>query len=146
MIKLHVTLREFSFQNDYDRTVTFWHGIEKGMNVGRSDTPEEIQKKLERDPDLFLLAEINNEIIGTVIGAFDGRRGMIYHLAVHQNFRGQGVGAMLLDEVEKRLQAKGCLKCLMHVLDDNTEAIQFYKNKGWRHATEDVVFVKEFFK
>ncbi len=146
MTKLHVTLREFSFQNDYDRTVTFWHGIEKGMNVGRSDTPEEIQKKLERDPDLFLLAEINNEIIGTVIGAFDGRRGMIYHLAVHQNFRGQGVGAMLLDEVEKRLQAKGCLKCLMHVLDDNTEAIQFYKNKGWRHATEDVVFVKEFFK
>lgn len=146
MTKPHVTLREFSFQNDYDRTVTFWHGIEKGMNVGRSDTPEEIQKKLERDPDLFLLAEINNEIIGTVIGAFDGRRGMIYHLAVHQNFRGQGVGAMLLDEVEKRLQAKGCLKCLMHVLDDNTEAIQFYKNKGWRHATEDVVFVKEFFK
>ena len=146
MTKLHVTLREFSFQNDYDRTVTFWHGIEKGMNVGRSDTPEEIQKKLERDPDLFLLAEINNEIIGTVIGAFDGRRGMVYHLAVHQNFRGQGVGAMLLDEVEKRLQAKGCLKCLMHVLDDNTEAIQFYKNKGWRHATEDVVFVKEFFK
>lgn len=146
MTKPHVTLREFSFQNDYDRTVTFWHGIEKGMNVGRSDTPEEIQKKLERDPDLFLLAEINNEIIGTVIGAFDGRRGMVYHLAVHQNFRGQGVGAMLLDEVEKRLQAKGCLKCLMHVLDDNTEAIQFYKNKGWRHATEDVVFVKEFFK
>lgn len=146
MTKPHVTLREFSFQNDYDRTVTFWHGIEKGMNVGRSDTPEEIQKKLERDPDLFLLAEINNGIIGTVIGAFDGRRGMVYHLAVHQNFRGQGVGAMLLDEVEKRLQAKGCLKCLMHVLDDNTEAIQFYKNKGWRHATEDVVFVKEFFK
>ena len=146
MTKPHVTLREFSFQNDYDLTVMFWHGIEKGMNVGRSDTPEEIQKKLERDPDLFLLAEINNEIIGTVIGAFDGRRGMIYHLAVHQNFRGQGVGAMLLDEVEKRLQAKGCLKCLMHVLDDNTEAIQFYKNKGWRHATEDVVFVKEFFK
>ncbi len=146
MTNPQIVIREFSFPNDYDQTVTFWHGIEKGMNVGRSDTPEEIQKKLERDPDLFLLAEINHEIIGTVIGAFDGRRGMIYHLAVHRNYRGQGVGAMLLGEVEKRLQAKGCLKCLMHVLDDNTEAIQFYKNKGWRHATEDVVFVKEFFK
>ncbi len=146
MIKQHIALREFTFPNDYESTVTFWHGIEKGMNVGRSDTPEEIQKKLERDPDLFLLAETNNEIVGTVIGAFDGRRGMIYHLAVHRDFRGQGIGAMLLSEVEKRLQAKGCLKCLMHVLDDNTEAIQFYKNQGWRHATEDVVFVKEFFK
>jgi ribosomal protein S18 acetylase RimI-like enzyme len=126
--------------------VTFWRGIEKGMNVGRSDTPQETQRKLERDPDLFLVAEIGREIIGTIIGGFDGRRGMIYHLAVRKDLRGQGIGAKLLKEVEQRLQAKGCLKCLMHVLDDNTEAIQFYKNQGWRHATEDIVFVKEFFK
>ncbi len=139
-----VLIREFILTNDYDRTVTLWRGIEKGMNVGRSDTPEEIQKKLERDPDLFLVAEIDHEIIGTVIGAFDGRRGMIYHLAVHKDFRGQGIGAMLLTKVEQRLQSKGCIKCLLHVLDDNTEAIEFYKNQGWRHATEDVVFAKEF--
>lgn len=139
-------IREFSFLNDYEHIVELWRGIEKGMNVGRSDVPQEIQKKLERDPDLFLVAEVNQEIIGTIIGAFDGRRGMIYHLAVHKNFRSQGVGAMLLAEVEQRLQAKGCLKCLLHVLDDNTEAIHFYKNKGWRHAAEDVVFVKEFYE
>lgn len=139
-----IDIREISFANDYDRILKLWQGIEAGMNVGRSDTPEEIQKKLERDPELFLVAEIKNEIIGTVIGSYDGRRGMIYHLAVHKNFRGQGIGAMLLTEVEKRLQAKGCLKCLLHVLDDNTEAIQFYKNRGWRHVKEDIVFAKEF--
>ncbi|MEK6754267.1 MAG: GNAT family N-acetyltransferase [Chloroflexota bacterium] len=138
------TIREFSFTNDYDHTLALWYSIEKGMNVGRSDTPQEIQKKLERDPDLFLVAEMDKEIIGTIIGAFDGRRGMIYHLAVHKNFRGRGVGALLLTEVEKRLQAKGCLKCLMHALDDNTEAIEFYKKRGWHHAKEDIVFVKEF--
>ena len=140
-----VLIREFIFTNDYDRTINLWRGIEKGMNVGRSDTPEETLKKLERDPELFLVAEIDREIIGTIIGAFDGRRGMIYHLAVHKDFRGQGIGATLLAEVEQRLKAKGCLKCLMHVLDDNAEAIEFYKNQGWRHATEDIVFVKEFF-
>ena len=146
MTNPQVAIREFSFTNDYDRTIVFWYGIEKGMNIGRSDTPEEIKKKLERDPELFLVAELEKEIIGTVIGAFDGRRGMIYHLAVHKDFRGQGIGAILLSEVEQRLQAKGCLNCLLHVLDDNTEAIQFYKNKGWRHAIEDEVFVKEFYK
>jgi ribosomal protein S18 acetylase RimI-like enzyme len=91
-----------------------------------------------------MVAEMDKEIIGTIIGAYDGRRGMIYHLAVHKNFRGRGVGALLLTEVEKRLQAKGCLKCLMHALDDNTEAIEFYKKRGWHHAKEDIVFVKEF--
>lgn len=144
MSRSQATVREFVFKNDYEPTVKLWRDIEKGMNVGRSDTPEEIQKKLERDPDLFLVAETQNEIIGTIIGAFDGRRGIIYHLAVRKELRGQGIGALLLAEVEKRLQAKGCLKCLLMVLEDNTEAMQFYKHQGWRHAAEDVVFVKEF--
>ncbi|MBI5826078.1 MAG: GNAT family N-acetyltransferase [Chloroflexi bacterium] len=144
MTNPQIAIREFSFTNDYDRMLAFWRSIEKGMNVGRSDTPQEIQKKIERDPDLFLVAEMDKEIIGTIIGAFDGRRGHIYHLAVHKNFRGRGVGEMLLTEVENRLQAKGCLKCLLHVLDDNTAAIEFYKHRGWRLAKEDIVFAKEF--
>lgn len=145
MSDVQVRVREISFEEDYERVLNLWQGIEKGMNVGRSDSPEEVRKKLQRDPDLFLLAETQNEIVGTVIGGFDGRRGMIYHLAVQKNFRGRGIGAMLLQEVEKRLQAKGCLKCLLLVLEDNGEAIQFYKNQGWRRASEDVVFMKEFF-
>ncbi len=44
MTNSQTAIRQFSFPHDYDRTVTFWRGIEKGMNVGRSDTPEEIQK------------------------------------------------------------------------------------------------------
>ena len=96
-------------------TLKLWENIEVGIHVGRSDTPEEIQKKLNRDPDLFLVAELNEQIIGTVIGGYDGRRGMIYHLAVHETVREQGVGAMLMSEVEKRLQAKGCVKCYLLV-------------------------------
>jgi ribosomal protein S18 acetylase RimI-like enzyme len=138
-------VRQFLFPDDYDRVLRLWKSIENGMNVGRSDTPEEIQKKVQRDPDLFLVAEFGDEIIGSVIGAFDGRRGMIYHLAVHRDFRGQGVGASLLAEVEERLKAKGCLKCLLHVFANNTEAIEFYKNRGWREQTGDIVFGKEFF-
>lgn len=145
MTSVAAHIREISFDVDYPLVLQLWQGIETGMNVGRSDTPEEIKKKLQRDPDLFLVAERDNQIIGSVIGAFDGRRGMIYHLAVQREFRGQGVGAALITEVEKRLQAKGCLKCLLHVFVDNTEAIQFYKDRGWRQQTEDVVFSKEFF-
>lgn len=137
-------IREFSFDADYDRVLCLWHSIETGMHVGPSDSPEEIKKKLERDPDLFLVSEFENEIIGTIIGAFDGRRGMIYHLAVHNNFRRQGVGQALLSEVEKRLQAKGCLKCLLVVLEDNLGAMHFYEECGWNLVPEDRVFAKVF--
>lgn len=138
-------VRPFSFPDDYAAVLRLWENIESGMHVGRSDAPAEIQKKLQRDPDLFLVAEADGEIIGSVIGGFDGRRGMIYHLAVRREARGRGIGAALLAEVEARLKAKGCLKCLLHVLADNAEAIRFYKNRGWREQTDDVVFAKEFF-
>ncbi|MBL8088868.1 MAG: GNAT family N-acetyltransferase [Anaerolineales bacterium] len=137
-------IREFSFDGDYERVLNLWKEIEIGMNVGKSDSPEEIKKKIQRDPDLFLIAESNHQIIGTVIGAFDGRRGFIYHLAVHKKFRRQKVASQLLSNVEERLKNKGCLKCLLMVFADNTDAIHFYNNHGWHHQPEDLVFAKEF--
>lgn len=137
-----VNIREFHFPDDYPGVLKLWESIETGMDVGPSDTPDEIQKKLERDPDLFLVAEINEEIIGTVVGGYDGRRGMIYHFAVHKTVREQGVGAILLNEVEKRLKMKGCLKCYLLVLADNQHAIQFYENRGWYELKNDRIFGK----
>lgn len=64
-----VNIREISFPKDYDRILKLWQSIETGMNVGRSDAPEEVKKKLERDTELFLVAETAPELIGTVIGA-----------------------------------------------------------------------------
>jgi len=139
-----VNIREFHFPDDYAHTLKLWESIETGINIGRSDTPEEIQKKLKRDPDLFLVAELNEEIVGTVIGGYDGRRGIIYHLAVHETVREQGVGALLMTEVEKRLQAKGCVKCYLLVVADNERAVHYYENRGWREMKEDRIFGKEF--
>lgn len=139
-----MNIREFCFPDDYDGALKLWGSMEVGVQVGRSDTPEEIQRKLQRDPDLFLIAEANNVIIGTIIGGFDGRRGMVYHLAVQSNFREQGIGSLLLSEVEKRLKAKGCRKCYLLVTADNTDAAQFYEQRDWNEMKNDRIFAKEF--
>ena len=138
------TLREFRFPQDHAAALKLWGSMEVGVSVGRSDSLEEIEKKIQRDPDLFLVAEINDEIVGTIIGGFDGRRGMIYHLAVRSEVREQGVGSMLLQEVEKRLQAKGCKKCYLLITADNRSAMKFYEKNDWREMTDDRLFGKEF--
>jgi ribosomal protein S18 acetylase RimI-like enzyme len=117
--------------------------MERGVRVGRSDTPEEIEKKLTRDLDLFLVAECDGKIIGSVIGGFDGRRGMVYHLAVDEAFRGQGIGSQLMDEVEARLRAKGCLKSYLLVAEDNHDVEPFYRKQGWKHMDTVHLFGKE---
>ncbi len=145
IVASRVALREFRFPDDYETVIRFWESIEKGVRVGASDTPAEVQKKIQRDPDLFLIAESDGEIIGTVIGGFDGRRGLIYHLAVSASFRGQGIGARLMEEIESRLRAKGCIKSYLVVMRDNAEAMKFYESIGWESMDQrDVLYGKEF--
>jgi ribosomal protein S18 acetylase RimI-like enzyme len=133
---LPVKIRVFQFPADYDKVYQLWEAVEKGIHVGRSDTPVEIARKIERDPDLFLIAESDGMIVGTVMGGFDGRRGLIYHLAVAASFRGHGIGSRLMDEVELRLRAKGCLKCYLLVTTDNEHAMHYYEKRGWEHMDD----------
>jgi ribosomal protein S18 acetylase RimI-like enzyme len=137
-----VNIREFSFPADYPEAIRLWKSMGPGVRVGVSDSEAEIKKKLARDPDLFLLAEDENGLVGTVIGGFDGRRGFVYHLAVAPLFRRKGVGSLLMQEVEKRLRAKGCLRCYLLVRPDNLDAQNYYKDVGW-NVLDDVVFGKD---
>src|SRR5512143_3968527 len=133
-----IQIREFRFPADYEEVYALWKSIEKGVSVGRSDTLAEIEKKVSRDPDLFLVAESDGCLVGSVIGGFDGRRGLIYHLAVAASFREQGVGSRLKEEVERRLRLKGCLKCYLMVLPNNTPLEEYYQRRGWKPMTESV--------
>jgi hypothetical protein len=63
-----IDIREFTFPDDYEEVVALWKNAGAGIQLRRSDTPEEILKKLQHDPDLFLLASVDQKIVGTVIG------------------------------------------------------------------------------
>jgi ribosomal protein S18 acetylase RimI-like enzyme len=143
MMTSSIRIREFYFPADYDPVFALWRSIEKGVHTGPSDTPAEIEKKLARDPDLFLVAEVDGSVIGSVIGGYDGRRGLVYHLAVASTFRGMGVGSKLMDELESRLREKGCLKCYLLVTSDNPEAETYYEHRGWQHMDSIRLYGKE---
>ena len=138
-----VHIREFDFPSDYERVYRLWKSIEQGVHLGRSDTLSEIEKKVQRDHDLFLVAQLEGDIIGSVIGGFDGRRGLIYHLAVSASHRSRGIGSSLMDEVEARLRAKGCLKCYLLVTTDNLDAAEYYKGRGWYHMDSVHLYGKD---
>jgi ribosomal protein S18 acetylase RimI-like enzyme len=132
-----VLLRNFSFPQDYPAIIQLWQNAGPGIHVRRSDEPEEIQKKLQRDLDLFLVAESDGKIIGSVIGGFDGRRGFVYHLAIDSAYRHAGIGTSLMQELEHRLKAKGCIRAYLFVTKDNQEVVHFYKQMGWE--TMDII-------
>jgi len=136
-------VREFRYPEDYAAARLLWENAGPGIQLGRSDDPDEIQKKLQRDPDLFLVAEADGKMLGAVVGGFDGRRGMVYHLAVTEPYRRQGIGELLMDELERRLKAKGCIRCYLLVTVENKSAMRFYKKRGWAHMSNVYTYGKD---
>ena len=143
MTPLPVQIRQFKFPSDYEQVLELWQSIEKGVRLGKSDSLTEIEKKISRDPDLFLVASTGGHIIRAVIGGFDGRRGLIYHLAVASSYRGHGIGSSLMEEVESRLRAKGCLKCYLMVTLDNLTVSDYYTQRGWQQMEHVQLYGKE---
>ena len=54
-----------------------------------------ILRFLEKNPETCFVAQDAEKIIGTVLGGSDGRRGYLYHLAVHKDYQRLGLGMQL---------------------------------------------------
>jgi ribosomal protein S18 acetylase RimI-like enzyme len=66
-----------------------------------------------------------------VLGAWDGRRGWINHLAVKPNLQRTGIGKALIRELEKRLVQKGAKKVNAQIYQSNRRSIDFFKASGY---------------
>ncbi len=128
---------------DYASVFGLWANAGAGVTLRPSDCPEEVEKKLARDPDLFLVAEEDGCIVGVIIGAWDGRRGLLHHLAVDPAYRRRGIATALVREVEQRLKAKGCLKVNLLIFRDNEVARALYERLGYTAMSSIMPMGKE---
>ncbi|MCH7621223.1 MAG: GNAT family N-acetyltransferase [Chloroflexi bacterium] len=65
-----------------------------------TDTPSALRKRMERDPALFVVATDGSEVIGSLMGGWDGWRGNMYRLAVDPQHRRLGLARRLVEEGE----------------------------------------------
>ena len=135
-------IREFRI-SDYDKVLELWQTA--GLILRPGDDLEGIRLKLQIDPDLFLVAEENQEIIGVVMGAWDGRRGWINHLAVRPDHQRKGIGRYLIHELEKRLTLKSAKKVNAQVYRRNAKSVEFFKAVGYE-VHSDLIMVGKYLK
>ncbi|MDP3057927.1 MAG: GNAT family N-acetyltransferase [bacterium] len=121
-------IREFSTE-DYAKVYDVWAASGLAMRV--SDSLPELKKVLDRDPELFLVAECAGVIAGAVLGAYDGRRGWIYHLGVHPTYQRRGVGKALMTELLARYTTIGVNKVNLMITAENLKVCEFYKSLGF---------------
>jgi ribosomal protein S18 acetylase RimI-like enzyme len=117
-------------ESDRSAVVELWN------TVFPNDPPwnkpvELIRRKRSVQPDLFWVAEEDDEIVGTVLAGYDGVRGWIYHLAVDPSKRRKGTARLLMKTAEDALEALGCPKINLQVRMNNTSVVDFYKTIGY---------------
>jgi len=95
------------------------------------DEPEDYARLIERSPDGVLVAETDEQIVGTVIAGWDGWRGTIARLCVLPGHRRQGIGHALVDAAEDVLRVKGAPRVNILLYDDDAEAGDLWTARGY---------------
>ncbi|HEY3832061.1 MAG TPA: GNAT family N-acetyltransferase [Acidimicrobiia bacterium] len=127
-------------RGDIDAVLAFWR---VATTVESStDDPGGIAALLDFDAEALLVAvAADGEVVGTVIGGWDGWRGTMYRLAVHPRERRQGIASLLVAEAERRLVTRGARRLHLIVVEDEPDAAGFWRAMGYA-PTEQTRFVK----
>jgi ribosomal protein S18 acetylase RimI-like enzyme len=120
---------------DEDAVIALWQRCD--LVRPQNDPRKDIARKLRVQPELFLVAVADSQIIGSVMAGYEGHRGWINYLAVDPAHRLGGVGRQLMAEAERLLRAAGCPKINLQVRSTNAAVIAFYRAIGF--AVDDVV-------
>jgi ribosomal protein S18 acetylase RimI-like enzyme len=124
---------------DHAALMVLWQAS-NGVILRASDTPEAMAGFLAQNPDTSWVATKNDTIIGSIMAGQDGWRGYLYHVAVHPQWRRQGIGTQLVDKAVAALRSHGIPRIHCLVKQDNTEAQTFWQKRGFTRRDDVVDF------
>jgi len=122
---------------DYDQVAALWEEAEFWPHVGEDRTW--FERALARNPGCAFVWREGGRIIGTVVGAWDGLRGWIYHLAVAKAHRNRGIGSKLLAAAEQKLWDMGVRQINLMVYEENPYAEALYRRRGYETSPVKVL-------
>jgi ribosomal protein S18 acetylase RimI-like enzyme len=109
---------------DAPAVVALWRAAGAAATV--SDDPASVERLVTHDPEALIVAELDGEIVASLIAGFDGWRAHLYRLAVHPRLRRRGLARALVTEAELRLARRGARRVNALVAGD-TEAVMFWE-------------------
>ena len=133
-----ITIRLYP-ETDLNSIVSLWEICE--LSRPWNDPIKDIERKLTVQRDLFLILEKDGEILGSVMGGYDGHRGSVNYLGIHPDHKNEGLGKLLMNRIEEELIKMGCPKINLMVRNSNLDVHEFYRVIGYEEQ-EVVVFGK----
>lgn len=114
---------------DYSAIMRIWQ--ETGLDRSDSESLDALAKQLSWDSELVMVAELDGEVVGVVVGTIDGTYAYFYRLAVLPRCQGSGIGRKLVEALENRFRQRGVHRVLIMVNQDNPGVLPFYYALGY---------------
>jgi ribosomal protein S18 acetylase RimI-like enzyme len=124
---------------DYHEIYRLWE-ITPGMGLSDADSYENIEKFLSGNKGLSFVCRHEGRIIGTIMCGHDCRRGYLYHVAVEEKYRGQGIGRALVEKSLQKLKEECITKCHLFVKSNNITGNAFWSKTGWQKRDDIFVY------
>ena len=124
-----ITVRPYA-PSDREAVITLWNSV-FADDPPWNNPADIIDTKLTVQPELFLIALLDTNVVGTTLAGFDGVRGWLHHVATAPDHRGLGIAEKLIGHAENALAALGCRKVNLQVRADNKDVVKFYEKLGY---------------
>jgi len=116
---------------DYDGVKELWMTI-AGFGIRSiDDSREGVERFLKRNPTSSVVAIQNGKIVGAILCGHDGRRGCLYHVCVHKDYRMRGIGKAMVVFCMEALKAEQINKVSLIAFTKNDIGNAFWKEIGW---------------
>ncbi|MCR5688173.1 MAG: GNAT family N-acetyltransferase [Lachnospiraceae bacterium] len=116
---------------DYEEVHALWMTIRGFAIRSVDDSREGVERFLERNPDTSVVALCDGKIVGAILCGHDGRRGCLYHVCVHPDYRRRGIGKAMVTFCMNALKKNRISKVSLIAFTANDIGNAFWKTIGW---------------
>ncbi len=141
---MSVRIRLMSIE-DYDAVIALWQRAGLSFEPHGRDSRSAIARQIEDSGHLMLVVEADGQIIGTVFGSHDGRKGWINRLAVDPRYRRQGLAQQLVKKAEEALAREGLIIVAALVEAPNGPSLELFRKLGYEER-RDIIYFRKFLR
>lgn len=116
---------------DYDQVRDLWMTI-KGFGIRSiDDSRQGVDQFLKRNPNSSVVAVEDGKVVGSILCGHDGRRGCLYHVCVHAEYRRRGIGKAMVVMAMEALRREHINKVSLIAFTQNDVGNAFWNTIGW---------------
>lgn len=128
-------------KSDYEEVYQLWKSIKGFALRVVDDSKDEVERFIDRNPGLSVVAEENGKIVGAILCGHDGRRASLYHVCVAPSCRNKKIGKQMVYACVEKLKKEKINKISIIAFTRNEIGNAFWNKLEW--TKRDDVFYYE---